>query len=146
MEASTSVIPILISLQNNLDFALEVPPPGFLKSFTPWQESRRKLKPEYLPHSVSLGPDGMYCIISERECKYNFKLDSKGSLSALAEHLETANKAKSTAGLVGSSPLGILRTIRLSITCRLSHSAHITPLSLKCHGAIKTLGRPIIFC
>jgi hypothetical protein len=67
------------------------------------EDNDRKFKPEYLPQSIALGPDGMFCVVCKEES--SFSSNFKESLPALARMLNAATEAKSTAGIVSLSPL-----------------------------------------
>jgi hypothetical protein len=60
----------------------------------------RKFKREYLPQSIALGPDGMYCVTCENDCSISSNFSE--SLPALARILRDAKDMDSTAGMVSS--------------------------------------------
>jgi hypothetical protein len=72
------------------------------------ENNDRKFKPEYLPQSITLGPNSMYYVTCKKECSFSSTLDE--SLPALARILKAAHTESSTAVVVSSSHSKKLRT------------------------------------
>ena len=106
--------------------------------------SNRKFRTDYVPQSIALGPDGMYCVTCKAESSFSSNLDK--SLPVLARILKDATEAKATAGIVSSHSQRNSACSNEMFLHSMLYSVHIPPANWKPHRALKRFGHPTMFC